>query len=196
MTEGARSEHSFGRVAELVDRLGRAAHCLQFTAGLNPAQWEALRYLARANRYSRSPTALAEYLGTTKGTVSQTVRALEAKGYVSRRRGAVDRRSVVLAVTAEGARLLEQDPIVRLEFAAAGLPPSMGDAVAHGLSFMLAELQHGCGLRSFGACEQCGHFRDGAAADEPDGPHRCGLTSEPLDELDTTLLCINFMDPR
>src|SRR3546814_7076019 len=58
------------RVIVLLDRLSRLTRELQFVDGLNPAQWEALRFLATANKYSRSPTALAEYLGATKGTVS------------------------------------------------------------------------------------------------------------------------------
>ena len=90
------------RTVELLDRIGRIAHGLQFAQGLNPAQWEALRFLARANRYSRSPSALAEFLGTTKGTASQTVIALESKGLVSRTRRASDRRSVDLEVTPLG----------------------------------------------------------------------------------------------
>src|SRR3546814_13923422 len=61
------------RVIVLLDRLSRLTRELQFVDGLNPAQWEALRFLATANKYSRSPTALAEYLGATKGTVSQTL---------------------------------------------------------------------------------------------------------------------------
>ena len=61
------------RIAALVDRLGRMAHGMQYASGLNPAQWEALRFIARANRYSRSPGAIARYLGTTRGTVSQTL---------------------------------------------------------------------------------------------------------------------------
>ncbi len=38
------------RAVELLDRMSRIAHGLQFALGLNPAQWEALRFLARANR--------------------------------------------------------------------------------------------------------------------------------------------------
>ena len=55
-------------IANAVNRLCRIAHSLQFAHGLNPAQWDALRYIARANKYSTTPGNLAEYLGTTKGT--------------------------------------------------------------------------------------------------------------------------------
>ncbi|MEE8171570.1 MAG: MarR family transcriptional regulator, partial [Alphaproteobacteria bacterium] len=74
------------RVSELIDRVGRVTRGLQFVNGLSPAQWEALRFIARANRYSSNPTALAKFLGSTKGTVSQTLISLEKKGYVQRLR--------------------------------------------------------------------------------------------------------------
>ena len=187
---GDGSPHS--RVAELINRIGRAAHCLQFTAGLNPAQWEALRYLARANRYSRSPTALAEFLCTTKGTASQTVRALEGKGYVHRERVERDRRSFTLELTEEGATLLHKDPMLRMERAAAELPNALGETVAVGLDSLLREFQNNCGSRAFGICEDCGHFRACGAAEIPNGPHRCGLVDDPLSDLDKRQICINF----
>src|SRR5271165_5518540 len=109
------------RVAELIDRLARLTRELQFVHGLNPAQWEALRFLARANRYSRSPGALAEFLGTTKGTASQTLIALENKGYIARARSDTDRRAMRLELTPEGEALLQQDPILTIEHAASRL---------------------------------------------------------------------------
>src|SRR3546814_12275625 len=72
------------RVIVLLDRLSRLTRELQFVDGLNPAQWEALRFLATANKYSRSPTALAEYPGATKGPGSQTLIALEPKALIPR----------------------------------------------------------------------------------------------------------------
>ena len=103
------------RAAELLDRIGRIVHGLQFSQGLNPAQWEALRFLARANRYSRSPTALAEYLGTTKGTTSQTLIALESKGAIKRSRRACDRRSVELEITRFGLDELQAQAILEMQ---------------------------------------------------------------------------------
>ena len=42
------------RVILLLDRLSRLSRELQFVDGLNPAQWEALRFVAQANKYSRN----------------------------------------------------------------------------------------------------------------------------------------------
>ncbi len=41
--------------AELIDRLERLVRASEQAGDLNPAQWEVLRYLARANRFSRTP---------------------------------------------------------------------------------------------------------------------------------------------
>jgi DNA-binding MarR family transcriptional regulator len=70
--------------AYLIDRLDRLTRSGGSIAELNPAQWEALRYLSRANRFSRTPAALAGYVGSTRGTISQTLIALEQKGLASR----------------------------------------------------------------------------------------------------------------
>lgn len=176
-----------GRIAELLDRIGRATHCLQFAGGLNPAQWESLRYLARANRYSRTPSALAEYLGTTKGTASQTLRALEAKGYIQREKRDGDRRSVWLELTETGHTALAHDPMAQLEFAAATLPKELGGPLADGLSSVLRSLKSDCGGREFGVCAQCGHLDPGV-----DGQTRCGLTGDALASEERTRICVDF----
>ena len=64
-----------------LERLARIMRAREHEGGLNPAQWEALRYLSRANRFSDSPGALTRYLGATKGTISQTLMALERKHF-------------------------------------------------------------------------------------------------------------------
>src|SRR5688572_9564232 len=106
---------SVGRVSDLLERIGRLLRSARHrNERLNPAQWEALRYLGRANRYSRTPTALTHYLGATKGTVSQTVIALERKGLLRRATDPRDRRGIRLRLTARGRANLEHDPMVDL----------------------------------------------------------------------------------
>ncbi|HIP78057.1 MAG TPA: MarR family transcriptional regulator, partial [Kiloniellaceae bacterium] len=56
----------------LLERLARVLQNEAHSEGLKPTQWEALRYLSRANRFSRTPSGVTAYLGMTKGTVSQT----------------------------------------------------------------------------------------------------------------------------
>ncbi len=63
-------------------------------AELQPVQLSALHYLARCNRYSDTPLGVTEYLGLTKGTVSQSLKVLEGRGLISKLPDARDRRSV------------------------------------------------------------------------------------------------------
>ena len=46
-------------LAALIERLGRIAHLRGYHAKLNPAQWAALRFLARANDSARTTTGFA-----------------------------------------------------------------------------------------------------------------------------------------
>jgi len=177
------------RIAELLDRLALYQRSRQQSAGLNPAQWEALRYLSRANRYSRSPTALTAFLGATKGTVSQTLLALERKRLLSRRPEPRDRRAVRVELTAGGINRLASDPLVEVVTAAGRLAPDSQRSLAQGLTELLMALQRDNGRRAFGICGTCRFFRRDGAADEAGGPHRCGLTGEPLAQPEIELLC-------
>lgn len=183
-----------GRIAELVNRLGRVVHCMQFSEGLNPAQWEALRYMRRANRYSRTPTALADFLGTTKGTASQTIKALASKGYLRRLPEPTDGRVCRLEITDAGTGLLQKDPMRRLESACMETGADCSTTI-DSLNRLLRGLQSSCGAPEFGTCHRCTHFCGDDAGSESDGPHRCGLTTEPLSEIESTHICVNFQSP-
>ncbi len=64
--------------AELLLLVGRLVQTECYDGELSPAQWMALRFLARANSFSRTPSAFAEFQATTRGTASQAIKALEA----------------------------------------------------------------------------------------------------------------------
>ena len=105
-----------------LERLARLLRSSEQIEGLYPVQWEALRYLQRANRFSRSPGALADFLGATRGTVSQSLIALERKGLIARKPDPRDRRVRRLFLSEAGRRLLDRDPLLGLASLAAGLP--------------------------------------------------------------------------
>lgn len=75
-------------------------------AGLQPVQFNALVYLAQCNRYSDTPIAVSEYLGLTKGTVSQTLKLLEIKGFIEKQRDVQDKRRIHLKLTETGVTLV------------------------------------------------------------------------------------------
>lgn len=185
------------RVIVLLDRIGRLTRELQFADGLNPAQWEALRFLAQANKYSRSPTALADYLGATKGTVSQTLIALEAKGLITRCKKIEDRRQVDLCLTEAGQAMLARDPMQTLEQAAQEVADELGAEMVKGLSRLLHDLQTRNQINEFGVCQDCSLFCVNAQValadvDAKVGAGHCGNTGEIIDATEKTKICVNF----
>lgn len=177
------------RVILLLDRLSRLTRELQFVDGLNPAQWEALRFVAQANKYSRSPTALAEYLGCTKGTVSQTLIALENKGLITRCKKTCDRRQVDLCLTDAGQAMLAKDPMQTLERAAAAMADDLGPHLVKGLSRLLHDLQNRHQVLEFGVCQDCSLFCVNAAEA---GTGECGATGESITVVETKKICVNY----
>jgi DNA-binding MarR family transcriptional regulator len=178
------------RISDLIDRLGRLVRSQEQADGLNPAQWEALRFLARANRFSRSPGALAEFLGSTKGTASQTVQALERKGLLRREREAADKRAIRLTLTPTGQAHLRRDPLQAFSDAAATLATQAQNDLSAGLEAFLGHMQRRNGRRPFGQCSRCRFFRCQGAAGQSGGPHRCALLDAVLSDADGALICI------
>ncbi len=181
-------ESKFPLLASL-ERLARLMRAGEHGEGLNPAQWQALRYLSRANRFSNSPGALARYLGATKGTVSQTVLALTRKGLLRRGRRPGEGRSIVLTLTPKAREILARDPWARLERAAGALGGKTRRRLGKGLARLLDEEIGRSGLPSFGPCASCRYFRANGKSADPMGPHHCMFLDEALTAADAALVC-------
>lgn len=180
------------RIVELVDRLSRIAHSLQFAEGLNPAQWEALRYVARANRNSCSPGALADFMGSTKGTVSQTLKALETKGLIERHRKPGDRRAVQINVTQEGRDLLSKDPLGRIHDALSPFDEAEQLKIVSGMQGLLDIVQRHQQIPEFGPCLDCRHYKPEACDDSNSMGCRCGVSGELFGSLEIDRICADF----
>ncbi len=186
MTTRRDVERAPGQIAELVDRLARLVRAEGHDGALNPAQWDALRYLSRCNRFSNTAGALTRYLGATKGTISQTLNALERKGLVTREPDRNSGRVVRLSITRSGRSVLASDPLLLLAKAANTLPPDTAQRTADGLMATLSALQTANHQQPFGVCCTCRHFRKDAPAG---APHFCALLDERLSEQDSTRIC-------
>ncbi|MDJ0710610.1 MAG: MarR family transcriptional regulator [Woeseiaceae bacterium] len=171
----------------VLERLGRLLQNDAHRHGLKPTQWEALRYLGRANRFSRSPGAVTAYLGMTKGTVSQTLAALERKGLIRKVTVPKDRRNVTIEMTRKGTALLKKDPLEDLEAATLRLADEQRTQLGESLRQLLGNALQQRDGRPFGACNTCRHFQKDA---EDGKPHRCGLLDEPLSAPDSELICV------
>jgi DNA-binding MarR family transcriptional regulator len=172
-----------------LERLARLLRQQGHGKGLNPVQWEALRYLQRCNALSQSPSALARYLGSTKGTVSQTVKSLEQKGLVHKQVDSKDQRGVVLSLTDAGqAKLLEDDfNVVSADIA------ELSDKTRRRFDRALEDLLEQARLRqdepSFGTCLSCRYYRDassGAAA-------HCMKVNAVVSDAEATLICVEHV---
>jgi DNA-binding MarR family transcriptional regulator len=183
-------------VAELIVHLGRIAHGDGFVGGLTPAQWTALRYFASANRFSRTPSAFAEFHGTTRGTASQTTESLVAQGYLLRTQSEADRRSTRLDLTDRARAILADDPFEVLVRAAGALPPGARGQLANALERMLGHVARERCKRPFGTCTSCEHLEGDGRCRGGEPPYQCGFLGVPLAETELQQLCINFAPGR
>ena len=175
------------RIAELLLHIGRSARHEGAGSALTSAQWTCLRFFARANRSSCTPSAFASFQATTRGTASQIIKGLEGRGLILRRRDGSDGRSVRFELTAGGRAVLAGDPLQELAGAIAGFGAEERAALQGMLSRLAERLAEGRGAPAFGSCEDCIHFSDG-----PDGGRYCACMAATLEPEDLGQLCAHF----
>src|SRR2546427_2958984 len=141
--------------AELLLQVGRLVQAEGYDGELSPAQWMALRFFARANSFSRTPSAFAEFQATTRGTASQAIKALEAGGYLVRQRSEADGRSVSLRLTNKGKKALARDPFEVLVRAVDSLDAKERTEMQHTLHKVLTTVAASGAHRCFGVCQDC-----------------------------------------
>ncbi len=179
-------------VAELVAQLGRMTYGESFANGLTPAQWTVLRYFSRANRFSRTMSAFAEFHATTRGTASQTIKSLVQSGYLTRKRSKTDGRSVDFNLTHKSKKMLSDDPFEALVDAVGALSKFEYRTVAHSLERMLCKLAQQEGKCLFGMCINCKYFQKDNCCQKGELVYICTLMDEPLEETEIEQLCVKF----
>ncbi len=165
----------------LLDRIFRVYASEEWGDGINPAQKAALAYLARANRFSRSPSHAAEYLSSTRGTVSQTLKALTRKGLIVERRSTTDKRSISYDVTRAGTKLLDSQSLSHA--ALDGFSHPEIDQLITLLTSLARNALRAQGSKSFGVCLTCRFHRE-----REDGAY-CSLLDEPLLPAEAQEIC-------
>ena len=190
------------KTAELLLQVGRLVQAEGYDGELSPAQWMALRYFARANPFSRNPSAFAEFQATTRGTASQVIKALEASGYLVRQRSKADGRSVSLRLTSKGKKALARDPFDVLVHAVDALDAKEQTAMHYALHQVLTTVAASGVHRYFGVCQDCTHFGREMCGDLPStslSAAECLLLRVPIQPEDAGLLCVHFQpmnEPR
>ncbi len=182
-------------VIDLLLQLSRGLLAESAEGALTTAQWIALRYFSRANKFSRTLSGLAAYQATTAGTTSQTIKSLELAGLIERDRSAEDARSSVFTLTDAGRATMEHDPLTHL----AGEIETLGASELLHLReiarYLIANIGGVQTRHPFGTCENC-IFLLTRRVKGPDGTvakeYLCKLLDLPIGDRKLELLCKNF----
>src|ERR1700688_2547953 len=181
--------------AELLVQVGRLVQAEGYDGELSPAQWMGLRFFARANQFSRNPSAFAGFQATTRGTATQTIKSLEAGGYLVRQPSKADRRSVSLRLTSKGKKALARDPFEVLVCAVDSLDAKDRPALRRALHHVLSTLATSDARRQIGVCPDCTHFGREMCGNLPStgsSATECLLLGVPIQPEDVGLLCVHF----
>ncbi len=153
--------------------------------GLQPIQLEVLHYLSICNQYSDTPMAVTEYLGQTKGTVSQTLKLLKNKGYLTKYADEHDKRVTHVKVTTAGKKILQDSiPTPFLKQACEALTDKKQTEIVAALDQLLLTLLKSNNMKSFGVCHTC-HYN----LSKEDGGYFCNLVKQPLAAEEVLFIC-------
>jgi len=170
------------RFSYLIERIGalQRSEMRRYASelSLQMVHLEVLMYLRHSNRYSNTTQALSDFLGQTKGSISQTVGFLENEGYLKRVQDLQDKRVFHLELLPKSNRIVES-----FEEKFYGQFPT--DNISEKtLEEALLKIQKQNGLRSFGLCSTC-RFNTNPAGRK----FVCGLTGETLSSEDIKFMC-------
>ncbi len=139
---------------------------------------EILRYLSICNRYSNTAQALSEYLGQTKGSISQSLKLLEKEQLITRKPSQKDKRVVRIFLTTKGEKSLNRMSVY--------LMPKLDEQIdsAGAIQALLKQWQIINDHSGFGQCLSC-RFNKNLGNEE----FECGLTGEPLSDVEVKMIC-------
>lgn len=157
--------------------------------GLNPTQAQVLGFLA-AHPPGIRPKEIAAHLGVSAASVTDTLNALDRKGFVLREADPADARAVALRLTDEGLRVNRAIAAAasQVALALAQLSP------AEQASLLLAQVKLVRSLQLAGAipaqrlCVTCRHFRPNAHPGAAH-PHHCAFVNAAIGMEDLRLDC-------
>jgi len=146
-----------------------------------------LTFLSTCNKHSDTPAAVANYLGLTRGTVSQTLIVLEKKEFIKKTQDNKDKRVYHIVLLDKGRNTLEKIKLTKLyQKASKLLEPSIKEDEDFFVE-VLTMLQKANNSYSFGICKTCKNFTKTSSG------FFCELTQEKLRKSDSELICQEHM---
>jgi len=155
--------------------------------GLHPTQAEILARIAVAPERT---AALAQALGVTSATLSDSVSALVAKGLAERRPDSSDARAQRVTATAEGLTTAAHLPAAptALRDQIAAMPQAERGALLRALTRIIRGLQEARAIPVQRMCVTCRYFRPNLHADAA-RPHHCAFVDAAFGDARLRLDC-------
>ncbi|MCK4842630.1 MAG: MarR family transcriptional regulator [Methylococcales bacterium] len=152
---------------------------------LQLVHFQVLEYLSLCNKYSDTPAAITNYLGMTRGTVSQSLILLEKRELIEKTQDQTDKRVFHIQLLKKGFNTLNKAKPTSL-FKKAGIILEQNSSIkAEGKIFIeaLTALQKANNSYSFGICRTCKNFTKKSTG------FFCELTEEKLSISDSEKIC-------
>ena len=156
----AKNKNDAEYAAEIIMHLSRLAYADGQVCSLTSAQWTALGFFRRANKFSRTLSDFAKYHVTTRGSASQTVKNLVTKELLTRTPSVQDKRSARYDLTEKGRSLCDKDPFKGLVQAITALPENHQVNLAVILKNLLAGIIEDPKKEYLGTCSTCQYLKE------------------------------------
>ncbi|MDQ7089532.1 MAG: MarR family transcriptional regulator [Methylococcales bacterium] len=152
---------------------------------LQRVHFQIFKYLAHCNKYSDMPATIANYLGVTRGTMSQSLIVLEKKGFISKNQDEKDKRVFHIQLLDKGLAILKKATLIELFEKATFILEKNTSLVDVEILFVnaLTALQKANNSFSFGVCNTCVNFQKQSTG------FFCQLTQEKLTKIDSKKIC-------
>lgn len=152
---------------------------------LQLVHFQVLEYLSSCNKYSDTPASIANYLGMTRGTVSQSLIILEKRAFIEKTQDQTDKRVFHIQLLNDGLSILNKaKPTQLFTKAAKILEKNLNQKDAEKILIKsLTALQKANNSYSFGICNSCINFTKKPAN------FFCELTQEKLSRKDSQKIC-------
>ena len=146
---------------------------------------QVLEYLSLCNKYSDTPAAIANYLGITRGTVSQSLIILEKRELIKKNQDHSDKRVFHIQLLPKGFNTLMKAKPTDLFKKAATILEENSSITGGEEVFIeaLTALQKANNSYSFGVCKTCKNFTRKSKG------FFCELTQENLSKSDSEKIC-------
>ncbi len=178
--------------AEIIAHLARLTYSDGSVGSLTKAQWTALRFFGTSSRFSHTMSAFADYHATTRGSASQTIKGLVAKGFLEQLPSKKDGRSVRIELTEEGRSCCEKDPFESLVQAIETLPDGVQASLSTVLDDVLAFLSADRQEKKLGTCSKCKFLKECFDNKRTETSFFCVHSQEVLSEPERRHICMNY----